>query len=79
MSGSDSNDMKEHPMDLQTAAVAHRLDELREVSAAIRVERRRRGRSARLAQLRIAVGRRLIALGDALLDGVGGQVTVRTR
>jgi hypothetical protein len=71
--------MKEHGMDLQTAAVEHRLDELREVSSAIRTERQHRARSARLSQLRIVVGRRLIALGDALLDGVSGQVTIPTR
>ena len=66
-------------MDLQTAAVAHRQDELRDVSSAIRLERRRGRRTARWAPLRIALGLRLIALGDALLDGVGGQVSVPTR
>jgi hypothetical protein len=71
--------MNEHGMDLQTAAVAHRQDELRDVSSAIRLERRSARRTARWSPLRIALGLRLIALGDALLDGVGGQVSVPTR
>lgn len=79
-------------MELQTAAVSHRLAELRRLAGVLRFERRaaraphgaratthRAPRRSRAAGLRIALGRRLVALGDALIDGAGVGVQVAGR
>jgi hypothetical protein len=61
-------------MELQTAAVSHRIGELRRLARSLRLERRRGRRGGRpLAGLRIALGRRLVALGCLLLDGAAGR------
>ncbi len=68
-------------MDLQTAAVAHRLAELRRLAGVLRLERRagRAARGSRTTALRIALGRRLVALADVLLDGTGVRAHVAGR
>lgn len=88
---SNTNHHEEAPMELQSAAVSHRLAELRRLAGVLRLERRvaRRGgavrtagsarRRSRAAALRIALGRRLVALGDALLDGAGVGAPVAGR
>lgn len=61
-------------MELQTAAVSHRIGELRRLARSLRLERRR-PRHRPLAGLRIALGRRLVALGGLLLDGARARPT----
>ena len=68
-------------MELQTAAVSYRLAELRRVARSLRLERRRlparRGRG--ITSLRVALGRRLVARGDALLEGTGARAHAASR
>jgi hypothetical protein len=64
-------------MEIQLAAVHHRLEELRHVAASLRAERRARRRP--MTAVRIALGRRLVALGAALLDGTGARVPAASR
>lgn len=71
-------------MDVQTAAVGYRTAELRRLAAQLRAERRRRGlgtrsHARRLVRLRVAIGRRLVAVGSALLEGTGARSVARTR
>jgi hypothetical protein len=59
-------------MDLQHANVRHHHTELEHVAESLRWERRgRRTHIGRLSAARLAIGRRLVALGTALVDGVG--------
>ncbi len=58
-------------MDVQHANVLHHHTELQHLADSLRWERRGRTSSPRpLDAVRLAVGRRLVALGTALLDGV---------
>jgi hypothetical protein len=60
-------------MDTRTIEVEHRLDELRRCAAVIRAERASDARAPDLGPfggLRLALGRRLIAAGHALQDGI---------
>jgi len=68
-------------MDLQTAAVAYRVTELRRLARTLRWERRfpLARRAPRVTALRIALGRRLVALGGALLEGTGARTPAATR
>ncbi len=68
-------------MELQTAAVAHRTSELRRLARQLRWERRtpHGGRRSRIAVVRVAIGRRLVAIGSALLEGAGSAASVATR
>ena len=57
-------------MDLQHANVLHHHTELEHLAESLRWERRgQKTRAGRLAAVRLALGRRLVALGTALLDG----------
>jgi hypothetical protein len=62
---------KESSVELQTAAVSYRVAELRQLARSLRLERRARrlAPAHRLTTLRLALGRRLVALGGALLEG----------
>ena len=65
-------------MELQNAIVAHHLDELRALARQLRAERRRERRASTapgLSRLRIALGRRLVAAGTALLDSASARAT----
>jgi len=68
-------------MEIQNAAVGHRMHELRCVAAQLRWERSRRvaqpGRD-RLATVRIALGWRLVAAGTALLERGGARMRAPT-
>ncbi len=68
-------------MEIQNAAVGHRMHELRRVAAQLRWERSRRvarpGRD-RLATVRIALGWRLVAAGTALLERGGARMRAPT-
>ncbi len=59
------------PMDERTIEVEHRLDELRRDSALLRAGRDapRTADASRFGGLRLALGRRLVAVGTALQDG----------
>jgi len=57
----------------RTIEVEHRLDELRRCAALIRAERAREAQRPSLGAfsgLRLALGRRLVAAGHALQDGI---------
>jgi len=68
-------------MEIQNAAVGHRMHELRLVAAQLRWERSHRpaqpGRD-RLATVRIALGWRLVAAGTALLERGGARMRAPT-
>ena len=68
-------------MDSQTAAVDGRIDDLRRLSAELHLEREAaRTRPAGKSRLRLALGRRLVAFGTALLgDFEGGAPAVARR
>ena len=55
--------------EVRTAEVGHRIAELRRLARSLRLERGQGRGGPRLLGLRIALGRRLVAIGDALLDG----------
>lgn len=57
-------------MELQTAAVSHHQDELRDLAGELRWERSTdaASRRASLRRFRNAVGRRFLAIGVALID-----------
>jgi hypothetical protein len=65
-------------MELQAIEVSHRLRELRQLARVLRHERAR-PRRRWLTGLRVALGRRLVALGGALLDGTGSRIPAATR
>ena len=63
-------------MELQDAEVRHRTGELRRLARQLRWERRLRPPNARpstLRAVRTALGRGLVAMGTALLDGSGSR------
>lgn len=68
-------------MEIQNAAVGHRMHELRRLAAQLRWERGRRpaqpGRD-RLGAVRIALGWRLVAAGTALLERGGSRIRTPT-
>jgi hypothetical protein len=66
-------------MELQYAEVDHRLHQLRRLAATLRLERVHRPAARRWHGLRVAIGRRLVALGTALLEGTGGRVPAPSR
>jgi hypothetical protein len=57
--------------EVRTAAVSHRIGELRRLARTLRLERRRGG--PRFRGLRLALGRRLVIAGVALLDGAASR------
>ena len=64
-------------MDMQHANVLHHRTELEHLADSLRWERRgHRTRARRLDGFRVALGRRLVALGMALVDGA--NVPART-
>jgi hypothetical protein len=65
-------------MELQHSEVSHRIGELRQLARTLRLERRR-PRRRWLRQVRIALGRRLVAAGAALLDGTGARISAASR
>ena len=70
----------ELPNELQSASVAHRIAELGHVARSLRWERLRAARADRPRRLRIALGRRLMSLGAALIEGgAGARWTATTR
>lgn len=67
-------------MDTQTAAVDGRIDDLRRLSAELHLEREAgRTRPAGKSRLRLALGRRLVAFGTALLGEFDGGAPVAAR
>jgi anti-sigma factor RsiW len=72
--------IEEHPMDIQTAAVDGRIDDLRRLSAELHLERETaRARPARMSSFRIALGRRLVSFGTTLLGELDGGAPVAAR
>jgi hypothetical protein len=68
---------KEPNMDLQTAAVDGRIDDLRRLSAELHFEREAaRARPHRKGRLRVALGRRLVSFGTSLLGEIDGGARV---
>jgi len=68
-------------MEIQNAAVGHRMHELRCIAAQLRWERSRRPArpgGGRLATVRIALGWRLVAAGTALLERGGARMRAPT-
>jgi hypothetical protein len=60
-------------MDITTAHVDYRREQLDDLSRSLRLERRRK-REPWLRTVRVALGRRLVLAGVALLDGAGQPV-----
>jgi hypothetical protein len=69
---------RRHPMDIRTSEVDHRLDELRRCSDSIRAERFAPGGDGRWTELRLALGRRLVAVGTALQAGAASATRTPT-
>ena len=69
-------------MELQNAAVSHHVSDLRRLANELRM-RRSRGNPpkgpGRLTRVRIAIGKRLVALGDTLLAGTGARAVATPR
>jgi hypothetical protein len=65
-------------MELQHSEVNHRIAELRQLARTLRLERRR-PRRRWLRQVRITLGRRLVAMGAALLEGTGARIPAESR
>jgi len=59
---------KESAVEVTTTHVAYRQSQLRELASSLRWERARTSRT-RADTLRVALGRRLVLIGIALLDG----------
>ena len=72
-------DTEEHLMDTQTAAVDGRIDDLRRLSAELHLEREKaRTRPPRTSSFRVALGRRLVSYGNALIGEThGARVAAR--
>jgi hypothetical protein len=67
-------------MDLQTAAVDGRIDDLRRLSAELHLERARaRTKPSRKSRLRLAIGRRLVSFGASLLGELDRGAPVAAR
>jgi hypothetical protein len=68
---------KEPTMDIQTAAVDGRIDDLRRLSAELHLEREAvQARPPRRGRLRAAIGRRLVSFGISLLGELDGGARV---
>ncbi len=64
-------------MDQQSVNVGYHQEQLRQLAGELRWARRPRAANAasgRLAVLRHAVGRRLVAVGSALMEDAGGRL-----